>query len=182
MHGKYFAPLLLVAVSFTTLHAQEAVPARPSPVAIVSCKYKDTYLKIVYGQPQKKGREIFGKLVPFGQVWRLGANEATEITITRDVFINGQLLAAGSYSMFAIPEKEKWTLIFNKELGQWGSYNYNVSKDALRLELPSQVVTGNSSFESFTIAIDQKNNKAEISMTWDRTTVRFNVDFIEPKP
>ncbi len=96
--------------------------------------------------------------------------------------MNGQLLPAGTYSMFAIPEKDKWTLIFNKELGQWGSYNYNVAKDALRIDLPVQAVAAHANVESFTIAIDQKNNKAEISMSWDATTARFNVDFIEPKP
>jgi hypothetical protein len=173
--------LILLFSSFS-LFAQEAVQPRPSPLAVVSCKYKDTYLKIVYSQPHKRGREVFGKLVPFGQVWRLGANEATELTITREVFIDSQLLQAGTYAMFAIPEKDKWTIIFNSETGQWGSYNYNPAKDVLRIERATQILPGELVYEPFTIAIDQKNNKADIVLTWDKTTISFGVDFIEPKP
>ena len=181
MHGRYLPLFLLLTVS-TSVFAQEATQPRPSPTVIASCKYKDTYLKIVYGQPHKKGREIFGKLVPFGAVWRTGANEATEITISRDVFVNAQLLPAGTYAVFTIPDKEKWTIIFNKELGQWGSYNYNQARDVLRIEAVPQSLSGEQYFEPFTISIDQKNNKADINLMWDTTKVSFAVDFIEPKP
>ena len=81
--------LYLVLIIPLPIHAQLDVKPRPSPLAIVSCRYKDAYLKITYSQPHKRGREIFGKIVPFGQVWRTGANEATEITITKDILING---------------------------------------------------------------------------------------------
>lgn len=181
MLRKHLLLFLLITIVHTTF-AQEAIPARPSPLAVVSCKYKDTYLKIVYNQPHKRGREVFGTLVPFGQVWRLGANEATELTITREVFINSQFLPAGTYSMFAIPEKDKWTIIINSDLGQWGSYNYNPAKDVLRVDVATNVLPGELVYEPFTIAIDQKNNKADIVLTWDKTTVSFGVDFIEPKP
>ncbi|HZY82213.1 MAG TPA: DUF2911 domain-containing protein [Cyclobacteriaceae bacterium] len=173
--------LILLFGTFS-LFAQEAVQPRPSPLAVVSCKYKDSYLKIVYSQPHKHGREVFGKLVPFGQVWRLGANEATELTISREVFIDSHLLSAGTYAVFAIPEKDKWTIIFNSETGQWGSYNYNKDKDVLRIERTVQTLPGELVYEPFTISIDQKNNKADIVITWDKTTVSFGVDFIEPKP
>jgi hypothetical protein len=99
-------------------------------------RYKDTYIKITYCQPRTRGREIFGALVPYGQVWRTGANEATEITLTKDVFINGMMITAGTYSVFTIPDKEKWVIIFNKELGLWGSYNYNYKNDLIRFEVP----------------------------------------------
>jgi hypothetical protein len=181
MLRKHLLLFLLIAVA-SNVFAQEAIPARPSPLAIASCKYKDTYLKIVYSQPHKRGREIFGKLVPFGQVWRLGANEATELTITREIFVNGQFLPAGTYSLFAIPQADKWTIIFNSELGQWGSYNYNQAKDVMRVDVASHTLPGELVYEPFTIAIDQKNNKADIVITWDKTTVSFGVDFIEPKP
>lgn len=175
--------LLLIFIYGTSVaFAQEAVQNRPSPLAIAACKYKDTYLKIVYCQPHKRGREVFGQLVPYAQVWRLGANEATEITITREVFIGGQFLPAGTYSMFAIPDKDKWTIIFNSELGQWGSYNYNKAKDVLKMDVVPKQLPGDLVYEAFTIAIDQKNNKADIVFTWDKTTVAFGVDFIEPKP
>src|SRR5690349_21983689 len=112
--------------------AQEDLQHRPSPLAIAAGKYKDTYLKIVYSQPQKKGRENFGKLVPYEQVWRTGANEATEITISKDIFVAGQLLMAGTYALFTIPFADNWVIIFNRDLGQWGSYNYNDKSDVLR--------------------------------------------------
>lgn len=174
--------LVLFFMSGRDAFAQEAVPARPSPLAIASCRYKDTYLKIVYSQPHKKGREIFGKLVPFGQVWRTGANEATEITISRDVFFNRELLPAGTYTLFTIPGEDKWTIIFNKDLGQWGSYNYNDKSDALRLEVPSQKIPAPAVYEAFTIQIDQRNNKADLILLWDTTRVTLAIDFIEPKP
>ncbi|HEY5824717.1 MAG TPA: DUF2911 domain-containing protein [Cyclobacteriaceae bacterium] len=172
--------LFLILSTTLALQAQEQIAIRPSPLAIVSAKYKDTYVKITYSQPQKKGREIFGSLVPFGQVWRTGANEATEITITKDIFISGKLLAAGTYSLFTIPEKEKWTIILNKEPGLWGSYNYNVKMDLMRFEVSAQSMQ-NAVYEAFTIVIDQKNNKAEILLLWDKTKVAFPIDFIEPK-
>jgi hypothetical protein len=167
---------LVAANSF----AQEALSPRPSPLSVITARYKDTYLKITYSQPHKKGRTVFGSLVPYGQVWRTGANEATEMTITKDIFINGQLLPAGTYSIFTIPEKEKWTIIINKEPGLWGSYNYNPKMDAFRFDTtiqPDQSVV----YEPFTIIIDQKNNKADLILLWDKTKVSFPIEFIEPK-
>lgn len=173
---------VLIVFSHTAVFAQEPVPVRTSPLALATTKYKDSYLKIVYSQPARKGREIFGKLVPYGQVWRLGANEATEMTITRDIFLNGQLLAAGTYSLFAIPEKDKWTLIVNSETGLWGSYNYNVKTDVMRVESPAGQTPDNLMCEPFTIRVDANNNKATITIMWEKTLVTYNVDFIEPKP
>ena len=175
--------LFLLIVVGSSVFAQEAPPPRPSPLAIAACKYKDSYLKITYSQPHKRGREVFGKLVPYGQVWRLGANEATELTITREVFINSQLLSAGTYSLFAIPDKEKWTIIVSKDVGLWGAYNYNQANDVMRVEVPSHPTPDTDiPYEAFTISIDQKNNKADIIITWDKTTLSLSVDFIEPKP
>ncbi len=180
MNKHSFGVIIVLLLIGSATWAQDAIAPRPSPLTALTARYKDTYLKIVYGQPHKKGREIFGKLVPFGEVWRTGANEATEMTITKDIFIKGQLLPAGTYSLFTIPEKEKWTIIINKDLGMWGSYNYNPKMDVFRFEVPVQSVT-DMVYEPFTILIDQKNNKAEIALFWDKTRVSFPVDFIEPK-
>jgi hypothetical protein len=177
-----FASLLIFIAAAPNLFAQEAIPPRPSPLAVASCLYKDSYLKIVYSQPHKKGREVFGKLVPYEQVWRLGANEATEVTVTRDVFVAGQNLPAGTYSMFAIPYKDNWIIIFNRDLGQWGSYNYNEKNDMLRVVAPVKQIENNLVFEPFTIKVEQTNNKATILFMWDRTQASLSVDFIEPRP
>jgi len=171
--------LLLIILPLSTI-AQEAIQPRPSPVAIVSAHYKDTYLKITYSQPHKRERIIFGTLVPYGQVWRTGANEATEITVTKDILINHQPLKAGSYSLFTIPDKDSWTIILNSELGLWGSYNYNSKLDVLRFDAPVQLMQG-AVYEPFTIMVDQKNDKAEIVLAWDTVQVRIPIQFNEPK-
>jgi hypothetical protein len=172
--------ILFLVLVFSEAIAQEQVPARPSPLAIVTARYKDSYLKITYSQPHKRGREIFGALVPYNLVWRTGANEATEITLTKNMFIGGTLVLAGTYSLFTIPDKEKWTIILNKEIGLWGSYNYNPNADLLRFDVPIQPLT-NVIYEPFTILVEQKNNKAEASLLWDKVKVTFPIEFIEPK-
>jgi hypothetical protein len=172
--------LILAAASPFFSLAQEALQPRPSPLAISFAHYKDTYLKIIYSQPQLRGREIFGKLVPYGQVWRTGANEATEMTITRDILMNGNVLKAGTYSIFTIPEKERWTIIINGDVGLWGSYNYDSKTDILRFEIPVEHLTVQV-VEPFTIAVDQKNDRATIALMWDKTKVSFQVQFNEPK-
>jgi len=172
--------LLLLLFLPWLAEAQEAIKPRPSPLAIASARYKDTYLKITYGQPHKRERVIFGNVVPYGQVWRTGANEATEITITRDILINNKPLKAGSYSLFTIPEKDSWTIIINSDLGLWGAYNYNLKMDVMRFTVPSQLIQS-VVYEAFTISIDQKNDKADIILAWDSVQVRIPIQFNEPK-
>lgn len=157
--------------------AQDSEQQRPSPMAVASMRYKDAYAKITYSRPQKHGREIFGGLVPYGQVWRTGANEATEITVTKNVQINGSLLKAGTYSIFSIPNKEKWTIIINSEVGLWGSYNYNSKLDQMRFDIPVQVVTGEA-YEQFTIKFDQRNELADLLIMWDRVKILIPFKFI----
>ena len=178
--GLKFSLLLFLLIP-TLSSAQEAIKPRTSPFTMVNVRYKDTYLRITYSQPHKRERLIFGGLVPYGQVWRTGANEATEITITRDILINNTPLKAGTYSLFTIPEKDSWTIIINSDLGLWGAYNYNVKMDVLRFSVPSQILQG-AVYEPFTISIDQKNDKAEIILAWDSVQVRIPVQFNEPKP
>ena len=157
--------------------AQEAITPRPSPTAIVTMKYDDTYVKLTYSQPHKRGRDIFGGLVPYGHVWRTGANEATEITLTGDVLISDDTLKAGTYSVFTIPQKEKWTIIINEELGQWGSYNYNQDADVMRFDVPVERVP-NVVWEPFTMAFEQKNEEADLMMMWDQTKVSIPIKFL----
>lgn len=175
-HPKLLIVSVFMLYSFYSV-AQDALPERPSPLAIVRLRYKDAYLKITYSQPHKKNREIFGSLVPYGQVWRLGANEATEITITRDVSVNNQILKAGTYTLLAIPEKDKWTIIINAEPGLWGSYNYNSKLDVMRFEVPVEGTAG-TVFEPFTIKADQSNAAVAISMMWDKVKVTVPLKFL----
>ena len=149
--------------------AQEATGPRPSPLAIAAVRYKDEYIKITYSQPQKRGREIFGKLVPYNEVWRTGANEATELTTTKNIQINGTLLKAGTYSLFTIPQKDHWTIIINSEVGLWGAYNYNSKLDVMRFDVP--VTATETVYESFTMQFDHRNEVADLLLHWDRTKI-----------
>jgi len=172
--------ILSTAILVSVMHisaAQESDKNRLSPLAIISMRYKDAYVKITYSQPQKNGREIFGKLVPYGQVWRMGANEATEITVTKNIQLNGSLLKAGTYAVFTIPEKEKWTIIINNDLGLWGAYNYNSKLDEIRFQVPVQSVSGEIQ-EQFTMQFDQRNEVADLLILWDRVKVSIPFKFI----
>jgi hypothetical protein len=171
-----FISLLLIGITINGF-GQEAVKPRPSPTAIVTVKYEDTYVKVTYNQPHKRGRSVFGDLVPYGEVWRTGANEATEITITEDIEMAGNRIEAGTYSLFTIPGKDEWTIILNGELGQWGSYNYNEESDVVRFTVPSGLT--DVVWEPFTIAFEQNNSEAEMQMMWDRTMVSIPIKFLE---
>lgn len=108
---------------------------RVSPNATVSQTIGITDVGITYGRPSVRGRTIFGDLVPYNEVWRTGANEATTITFSDDVTIEGAPLDAGTYGLFTIPGEERWTIIFNRTANQWGAYEYDSSEDALRVEV-----------------------------------------------
>ena len=152
------------------------VEPRPSQFTQASIRFKDTYVKITYSQPEKAGREIFGKLVPYGKVWRTGANEATELTTTRNISLNGFLLKAGTYSIFTIPGPDKWTIIINSELGLWGAYNHNPRLDILKFQVP--VAISSDIHERFTIAFAQRNDFADLSLMWDNVSVVIPVKFL----
>lgn len=166
---------LLFSISFL-VSAQEAITPRPSPLAVVTMKYDETYVKITYSQPHKRGREVFGKLVPYEQVWRTGANEATEITLTGDLLVGGDTLTAGTYSIFSIPNPDSWTIIFNKNLGQWGSYNYVEKADVMRLKVTVDKLE-DVVYEPFTMAFDQKNDTADLLLMWDDVKVSVPLQF-----
>ena len=176
--------LLIIGLSLLSLlvAAQDAVKPRPSPMAVVSSRYKDTYIKITYSQPHKNGRAIFGALVPYGQVWRTGANEATEITVTRDIKLNGIDLKAGTYSLFTIPGMESWSIIINADLGLWGAYNYSSKMDVLHFEIPVTPVNDDYIYEAFTILIDPKNSRADLVLAWDKSKVIIPIQFQDPTP
>ncbi|MDX1629510.1 MAG: DUF2911 domain-containing protein [Fulvivirga sp.] len=171
-------PFIIFLLFITAnLFAQLPVAPRPSPLAIAKMKHKDVYVKVTYSQPHKQGRKIFGHLVPYGKIWRTGANEATEITLTDTLIVAGDTLNAGTYSVFSIPQKEQWTIIFNNELGQWGAYNYLQESDELRVEVPVEKIE-DVVWEPFTITFDKKNGSADMVLMWDQTRVRVPINFI----
>lgn len=169
--------LLLFLTSCTPEKASQAeADRRKSPIAIASINHNETYIKIVYGQPYKRGREIFGQLVPYGEVWRTGANEATELIATRSIRLGEQELKAGTYSLFTIPGNEEWTIIINRDLGQWGAFDYNRDQDVFRIQVPAS--NDKQTSEAFTIQFSEvTGDSTSIIMEWDKTRVAIPVLF-----
>lgn len=171
----------LVFLAAAPALAQKSIPptkAPVSPLEMTAKKLDDTtYVKVTYNSPRiqdpKTGqkRQIFGKLVPYGEVWRLGANAATELTATADIELAGKRLPAGTYSLFAIPQADKWTLIVNKDVGQWGAYKHNKENDVLRVDVPAKKSA--DTYEALTIAFDEKGTALNIS--WENAQVSVPV-------
>ncbi|WP_078062965.1 DUF2911 domain-containing protein [Solirubrum puertoriconensis] len=113
--------------------SQDQAQAKPSPAATATGKAGNANVTVKYSSPAVKGRKIWGELVPYNQVWRAGANEATTITFDKPVTVEGKQLPAGTYAFFVIPTEQAWTAIFNKTANQWGSFKYDQAQDALRV-------------------------------------------------
>ncbi len=159
---------LVVASSFG-MNAQEALQPKPSPMYMTRANVGDAQLAIVYSRPHKKDREIFGNLVPYGEVWRLGANEAVLITLTADINFAGTIVPAGSYNLYAIPGEDEWTLIFSSRINEWGAYRYSEANDVARIAVP--VTSSPTSYEAFTISAESETEDQVITIMWDTTAV-----------
>lgn len=168
---SFFTLLLVLGSAFSAVAQEVVEPPKPrlSPVAIARTMMGDTYIKIVYGQPQKKERVIFGELEPYGKVWRTGANEATEITFTDDVNFGGNRVPAGTYSLFSIPNRDSWTIILNSGLGQFGAFQYDEALDFLRFQVP--VGSSDKMYEAFTITLAEADGGVDMKMNWDQVEV-----------
>jgi hypothetical protein len=127
--------------------------------------------RVVYSRPQKNGRTIFGDLVEYGKVWRMGANEATEIEFFRDVKLGEKKVKKGRYTIYALVNEDKWTIILNKETDIWGAFKYDETKDILRTDVPVQKIT--EPLEDFSIAFEKNNDGANLWIGWDDTQVRI---------
>ena len=133
---NYAFPLLsflIILLITAPLSAQNDKTLRPSPPAEAKGMIGSAQVDINYSTPSVKGRKIWGELVPYGQVWRTGANEATVFETSQDLNINGKVLKAGKYGLFTIPGEKEWTFIFNSVWDQWGAFKYDSSKDVLRI-------------------------------------------------
>jgi Protein of unknown function (DUF2911) len=168
--GLMAAAAMLVAAGAL---AQVKTP-RVSPAAEVTQTVGTTDISIKYSRPGVKGRTIWGGLVPYDKVWRTGANEATTISFSEDVWVNGQKLAKGRYGLETIPDPEEWTVIFNKVPDQWGAFNYEESKDALRIQVKPETA---SYREWMTFEIpEMTTDTAKVVLRWEKLAVPFTVD------
>jgi len=145
-----------------------------SPSTTVDFNDGGLKIQVVYSRPYKKGREIFGKLVPYGKTWRTGANEPTTFETNEDLKFGDKVLKAGKYSLWTIPNPETWQVVFNSEIPAWGvnfdgTAQRNQATDALIVETP--VVAKNKVFEQFTISVEKGGDGDELSFLWDKTLV-----------
>jgi Protein of unknown function (DUF2911) len=130
--------------------------------------------RVTYSRPQKSNRVIFGELLEYNTIWRFGANENTEIEFFKDVKINRVLVKKGKYSLFAIPNTDKWTIILNRDLNTWGSFKYEKSKDVLRVDVAAQKATDIA--ESFYIYFDKTTTGFSLNAGWDDVKVSLPIN------
>lgn len=171
-----FRPSLLaiVLLSATPLFAQLELP-RVSPKATVSQRIGLTDVTITYNRPAVRGRVIWGELVPFDQVWRTGANEATNFQVSHEVTINGQKLPAGTYALATIPGRDQWTIIFNREKDLWGAFQYKESEDVLRVTAQPQTTGHHHELMTFSFPTVTMNS-AEVALEWEKVRVPFRIE------
>lgn len=183
-HIFYLFFWVLFAGIAITSNAQNFTDLDKSPMDAVMARNHDNspLIRIIYSRPFKRNREIFGKLVPFGEIWRTGANESTEIRFYENCLINGKSVSKGTYALFSIPNEDEWTLIINKNNKSWGTYNYNENEDVLRFTVPAQKTA--TEVEQFSISTRPAKNGVYVLMGWDDTFLRFEIkldpDFESP--
>ena len=151
------------------LLAQDDKASRPSPPAQATATVNGKTITIDYSQPSVKGRKIWGDLVPYGKVWRAGANETTAFTLSADAMIEGKKLPAGKYALFVLPNEKDWTIIFNRTI-KWGAFSYKEDEDVLRVTVP--VKKSKAFAEKLTYNISPNGI---VSLTWENAVAEFSV-------
>lgn len=185
---KFMLLIIIVCVTANILSAQSKLPPvdkspmdmsyYPSGYPVLKIQDKATVpliARVIYSRPQKSGRVIFGDLLEYGKVWRLGANEATEIEFYQNVKINNVKIKKGRYTMYCIPYADKWTVILNKETDTWGSFKYDVKKDVVRMDVPIQKQTEIT--ESFVMTFEKSASGANLIIVWDDVKVSLPLAF-----
>lgn len=167
--------IAFLSICLLILTALAGAQQKASPPASADCKFSSgKTIHVGYSSPRAKGRKIFGGLVPYGQVWRAGANEATTFVTTANLSVGGKDVPAGSYTIFALPNPDKWTLIVSKAMGEWG-IPYPEGDDLTRTDMAVSKMS--APVENFTIAFDQAGGKCTLRMEWENT--RASVDITQ---
>jgi hypothetical protein len=146
------------------------------PILKIQDKAKDPlYVRVIYSRPQKNGREVFGGLVEYGQIWRVGANEATEIEFFRDVTVGKSKIKKGRYTLYVIPQLDNWTVIFNRDTDTWGAFKYDQKKDAGRVDVkPEKNV---ETAEAFSMYFEPRTGGANLYIHWDNVRAAIPIGF-----
>jgi hypothetical protein len=173
-----FTGILLISILASPGLGRQGGEAIPSPPAKASCAFPDgKTIHVNYSSPRMRGRKIFGELVPFGEEWRAGANEATTFVVNAPVLVQQKLVPAGSYTIFTLPTPDKWTLIISKQTGEWGIPYPGKEFDFTRI--PMNVSKLPAPLEKFTIAFDKAADHCTMRLDWE--TTRASVDISEKK-
>ena len=171
---KYAYLLLTIVIAVQVAAAQELKLPALSPNSTITQDISTSKIEITYSRPSLRGRTVFGDVVPFGSVWRTGANSATKVTFGEDVRIGDVNIKAGSYSLYTIPDKTEWEVIINKNTGNWGANGYDTNDDVVRLKV--RPVALESAVETFTISIGSITfSSCTIDLSWERTHVSIPV-------
>lgn len=171
---KFLLSFITVASLCFSVSAQDFKMPAASPSQKIEQQFSISHIKLDYSRPSVKGRKIFGDLVPYGKLWRTGANAASKITFGEDVKINGQLIPAGTYSLYTIPGKDNWEVIINKSLENWGNTGFNEAENVIQFTV--KPTTLKDLQETFTIDVTNiTTNAATINISWEYTKVSFNV-------
>lgn len=171
---KSIISLITAAILSTSMYAQEFKMPSPSTFSTINQQFSISSIEIEYSRPSMKGRKVFGDMIPYGKIWRTGANANTKISFGEDVMIEGMLLPAGKYSVYTIPNKDSWEIVFNKGLENWGTSGYNDAEDALRVKV--KPITSKQQIETFSIDVNNiTNNSATIFLSWENTIVPIKV-------
>lgn len=166
--------LSLTVLTFFTAQAQLTTP-QPSPAASVSQVVGLTDVEVTYSKPGMKDRVVFGELVPFGKIWRTGANKATSVSFSTDVTIGGAEVKAGTYSLFTIPNKEEWTIMLNSETELWGAGDYDAAKEVAKFMIKPS--TTKDAYETFTIDFSHlKGANGHLNLRWENTLVAIPIE------
>ena len=167
---------LALAVSVHAFSQQYNIPA-VSPRQTVEQQFSVTKISIEYGRPAVKGRKVFGELVPFGQVWRAGANEATKITFGQEVLFGGQKVKKGTYALYVVPQEKEWKIILNRGVNNWGAYTYDAKEDVATTTVPVKMM--NEKMERFTINFeDITDEKLNLVLEWDKARADVPVEIL----
>ena len=164
----------VILLAATPVLAQLDMP-QPSPLSTVSQKVGLTDVTVVYSRPSMRDRTIMGELVPYGELWRTGANQATKVSFSDEMMVAGQKVPAGDYALFTIPDKEEWTVVLNKNTDQGGTGSYKEEEDALRVQVPSS--TTDDTYQTFTVGFsDLTETGANMDVIWENTKVAIPLE------
>jgi Protein of unknown function (DUF2911) len=182
---KLFYLVITALLSFSAIAQTDLPPVDKSPMDM--CYYPVNYpvlkiqdkiteplaARVVYSRPKKESRTIFGGLVEYGKVWRLGANEATEIEFFQKVYIGGKKISKGRYTLYAVVNENSWTFILNKETDTWGSFKYNADKDVVRVDVPVEKITDNIEF--LAMVFEKANSNINLIVAWENVKVALPI-------